>query len=151
MTPLLRSLLALILVPFSMAVVIAARPAPEADVLSASADDTTADCGFSIRASNNISHDVWLYFYDSKVSTRGFGVLGSTRQLKIQNVRIPSGSTMKPVNYRANGSCDRTRDWFFKFKRGSAVLDMAPIRTKGDNTQNRIIDLGPASRWERWD
>jgi hypothetical protein len=81
----------------------------------------------------------------------GLGVLSPTRQLKIQNVRIAPGKSMTPINYMANGSCDRTRDWHCKVKRGTAAMNMAGIRTKGDNTQNRIIDLGPASRWERVD
>lgn len=151
MTPRLRRLLVLSLVPSSMAVIVAARPATGVDIVATAEGETAAACGFSIRASNNISHDVWLYFYDSTVTTWGLGVLSPTRQLKIQNVRIPAGKTMKPVNYSANGGCDRTRDWRFKFKRGTQVMDMASIRTKGDNTQNRTIDLGPASRWERAD
>lgn len=118
---------------------------------AATSVESNGECGFSIRASNNISHDVWLYFYDSEVKTWGFGVLSNTRQLKIQNVRIPPGKTMTPVNYSANGNCNQTRDWRFQFKRGTAVMSMQSIRTKGDNTSARTIDLGPASSWKRAD
>lgn len=108
-------------------------------------------CEFRIRASNDISHDVWLYFYDSTVTTWGLGILSNTRQLKIQNVRIPPGKAMTPVNYSASGNCNQTRDWTFQFKRGTAVMPMQRIRTKGDNTSARTIDLGRASSWKRMD
>lgn len=104
-----------------------------------------AECQFAIRASNNISIDVWVDLYDSVVYLDGFGVLGRKTQLKIQNHRIAPRGTMDR-RFTAPGRCARKRDWAIRFRRGTQQQTMF-IHTEGTTSTSRTVDLGPASRW----
>lgn len=109
--------------------------------------DATADCQFAIRASNNLSFDVWVDLYDSQVSKPGgFGVFsGGWEQLKIQNHRIRSRGTMDR-RYTAPGKCEANRTWWIKVRRGSAQKTLE-IGTGGTSSTSRTVDLGPSSQW----
>jgi hypothetical protein len=115
-----------------------------ADTTDAGRD--AADCQFAIRASNNLSLDVWVMLYDSRVSNQKFGVFGGYTQLKIQNHRIASGKTMDR-RYTASGRCAADRTWLIVVKRGSQPFEVE-YRTGGDGSESRTVDIGPSSRWE---
>ena len=104
------------------------------------------DCQFAIRASNNLSFDVWVMLYDSRVTNEKLGVFGGLTQLKIQNHRIASGKTMDR-RYTASGRCAADRTWWIVVKRGSQPFTVE-YETGGDGSSSRTVDIGPASRWE---
>ena len=109
-------------------------------------ENEAVDCQFAIRASNNLSFDVWVMLYDSKVSNQKIGVFGGFTQLKIQNHRIASGKTMDR-RYTASGRCAADRTWWIVVKRGSQPITVEH-RTGGDGSDSRTVDIGPSSRWE---
>lgn len=114
-------------------------PRPAREVAAAEG----AECRFAIRASNNLSFDVWVDLYDSTVHRTGLFV--PSEQLKIQNHRIRSGATMDR-RYTARGACKVRRTWLIRFRRGSAQQTVL-LSTSGDSAAARIVDLGPSSRW----
>ena len=108
--------------------------------------DGNESCQFAIRASNNLSFDVWVYLYDSKVRLKGTGVFTFWKQLKIQNHRIASGKTMDR-RFTADFTCEKNRQWNIKVKRGSSPIWLI-VETGGTSSDSRTVDLGPSSRWE---
>lgn len=107
--------------------------------------DGKESCQFAIRASNNLSFDVWVYLYDSKVRVKGTGIFDFWKQLKIQNHRIASGKTMDR-RYTTGGPCEKGRQWNIKAKRGSSPIWLI-VETGGTSSDSRTVDLGPSSRW----
>jgi hypothetical protein len=76
-----------------------------------------ATCTVNISATNKGSSDIWMMLYDSEV--KRVGNIGSSYvKLKIQNHRVAPGATVTRA-YEASGSCDATRLWRFKLKRGT--------------------------------
>lgn len=114
----------------------------------ASAD--AMDCQFAIRASNNMSFDVWVDLYDSRLDNGGFGVFGGFKPLKIQNHRISPGKTMDR-RYTASGNCTKERRWEFWVRIGRAdgkkIYKYVYRTTKGDSSSSRTVDLGKSSTW----
>lgn len=121
------------------------RPKAPAEKAPAEAERETFDCQFAIRASNNLSFDVWVMLYDSRVSNQKIGIFGGFTQLKIQNHRIASGKTMDR-RYTAPGRCAADRTWFIVVKRGSQPFEVE-YHTGGDGSDSRTVDIGPSSRW----
>lgn len=111
------------------------------------AADASADCQFVIRASNNLSFDVWVDLYDSEVRLDGLGILDRSTQLKIQNHRLRSGEKMDR-RYTAPGGCARKRVWVMRVRTGSQQK-ITFVNTEGTSSTSRIVDLGPASQWGR--
>jgi hypothetical protein len=111
------------------------------------AAESSADCQFVIRASNNLSFDVWVNLYDSSVTLDGIGILGRSTQLKIQNHRIRSGGTMDR-RYTAPGGCARKRNWVMRVRTGSQQK-IVFVNTEGTSSTSRTVDLGPSSQWGR--
>ena len=103
-----------------------------------------AECTFALRASNNLSFDVWVQLYDSHVTR--LGMWGSHDQLKIQNHRIASGKSMDR-RYTAAGRCKAERRWLIVVKRGSTPFEVE-IYTSGESSDSRTVDIGPSSRWK---
>jgi hypothetical protein len=108
------------------------------------------DCTFALRASNNMSFDVWVDLYDSRLDNGGFGVFGGFKPLKIQNHRIAPGQTMDR-RYTASGSCSKERRWEFWVRIGRAdgkkIYKYVNRTTKGDSSSSRTVDLGKSSTW----
>lgn len=126
-----------------IAVLVAWRqPDPDSAVVRAG----SADCQFAIRASNNLSFDVWVDLYDSSVTKPAFGVFGGMQQLKIQNHRIRTGQSMDR-RYEAPGKCSLDRTWWIKVRRGSAQKTVE-VKTGGTSSTSRTVDIGPSSKWE---
>lgn len=109
------------------------------------AEKGNESCQFAIRASNNLSVDVWVYLYDSKVRVKGTGIFMFWKQLKIQNHRIASGKTMDR-RFTTDSTCEKRRDWNIKVKRGSSPIWLI-VETGGTSSDSRTVDLGPSSRW----
>lgn len=125
-------------------------PGPE----PASADEAEADCRFAIRASNNLSFDVWVLLYDSSVVRPNAGgpfkLFTPVEQLKIQNQRIKRGGRMDR-RYTASGRCSANRVWYIKIRRGDAgkvPVKTLRLETSGSGSTSRIVDLGPSSKWD---
>lgn len=116
---------------------------------------TEDSCQFAIRGSNNMSFDVWVMLYDSKVKLSdrlSVGVFGpSWKQMKIQNQRIRQGGTMDR-RYTAAGKCSATREWQISVVKGDPSKISAQtvqITTRGSGSGSRTVDLGPSSTWGR--
>lgn len=132
----------------AMAALVGMLVAWDAPRSEAAPADGTESCQFAIRASNNLSFDVWVYLYDSKVRVKGTGVFTFWKQLKIQNHRIASGKTMDR-RFTADFGCENNRQWNIKVKRGSSPIWLL-LATGGTSSDSRTVDLGPSSRWENF-
>jgi hypothetical protein len=136
-------------------------PSPDARIESVPAVPTTAvelpnvttspdamDCSFAIRASNNLSFDVWVDLYSSRLNNGGWGVFGGYKPLEIQNHRIASGKSMDR-RYTASGSCSKDRGWEFAVRigrtDGQKIYKYIKKTTRYDT--DRTIDLGKSSTW----
>ena len=106
------------------------------------------DCSFAIRASNNLSFDVWVDLHSSTLNNGSFRVFGGFKPLTIQDHRLLSGKTMDR-RYTASGSCSKERKSQFNVRIGRAdgkkIYQYINRSTKGD--ANRTIDLGKSSAW----
>lgn len=105
-------------------------------------------CQFAIRASNNMSFDVWVDLYYSQLNDGGFGLWGGYDYLKIQPYRMGPGKSMD-ARYTASGSCSKERKWAFKVHigrpDGKKIYETVSKTTKGDG--DRTINLGKSSTW----
>lgn len=105
-------------------------------------------CSFAIRAQNNMSFDVWVDLYSSRLDNGGFGVFGGYKPLKIQNHRLSPGKSMDR-RYTASGTCGKERKWEFAVRIGRAdgkkIYKYLYKTTRGSG--DRTIDLGKSSTW----
>lgn len=107
-----------------------------------------ADCQFDIRATNDLSGDVWFDLYDSFVRTQM--LLGvKTVQLKIQNHRLGPGQSLNR-RYTANGKCENNRAWLITYRVPVAGKGLVKgdhiVRTTGSSSTSRTVDLGRTSK-----
>jgi hypothetical protein len=132
------------------------RPTNSAAAVEFLDDESSAEamsCTFAIRASNNLSFDVWVDLYDSTVRLDSWSVpylLRKDKKLKIQNHRLATGKSMDR-RYTASGSCSTKRSWTLLVRIGRAdgkkIYESLVKGTSGTTSSSRTVNLGKSSTW----